>query len=42
MMIDVGLFGHPRFYGARHEDPFLISHDGKTERLTDLPMKVYS
>jgi Xaa-Pro aminopeptidase len=42
IMIDVGLFGHPRFYGARHEDPFLISHDGKTERLTDLPMKVYS
>ncbi len=42
IMIDVGLFGHPLFYGARHEDPFLISHDGKTERLTDLPMKVYS
>jgi len=41
MMIDVGLFGHPRFYGARHEDAFLISHDGKTERLTDLPMRVY-
>ncbi len=42
IMIDVGLFGHPQFYGARHEDPFLISHDGKTERLTDLPMNVYS
>jgi Xaa-Pro dipeptidase len=42
IMIDVGLFGHPLFYGARHEDPFLISHDGKTERLSDLPMKVYS
>ena len=42
IMIDVGLFGHPVFYGARHEDPFLISHDGKTERLTDLAMKVYS
>ena len=42
MMIDVGIFGHPLFYGARHEDPFLISHDGKTERLSDLPMKVYS
>lgn len=42
IMIDVGLFGHPLFYGARHEDPFLISHEGKTERLTDLPMKVYS
>ena len=42
MMIDVGLFGHPIYYGARHEDPFLISHDGKTGRLTDLPMKVYA
>jgi Xaa-Pro dipeptidase len=42
MMIDVGLFGHSTFHGARHEDPFLISHDGKTERLSDLPMKVYS
>jgi Xaa-Pro aminopeptidase len=42
IMIDVGLFGHPVFHGARHEDPFLISHDGKTERLTDLPMKVYT
>jgi Xaa-Pro aminopeptidase len=41
IMIDVGLFGHPLFYGARHEDPYLLSHDGKTERLTDLPMKVY-
>jgi Xaa-Pro aminopeptidase len=41
MMIDVGLFGHPLFYGARHEDPYLIAHDGKTERLTDLAMKVY-
>ncbi len=42
IMIDVGLFGHPVFHGARHEDPFLISHSGKTERLTNLPMKVYS
>jgi Xaa-Pro aminopeptidase len=42
IMIDVGIFGHPVHYGARHEDPFLISHDGKTERLTDLPMKVYT
>ena len=42
IMVDVGLFGHPLFYGARHEDPFLISHHGKTERLSDLPMKVYS
>ena len=42
IMIDVGLFGHPVHYGARHEDPYLISHDGKTGKLTDLPMKVYS
>ena len=42
IMVDVGLFGHPLFSGARHEDPFLISHDGETERLSDLPMKVYS
>jgi Xaa-Pro aminopeptidase len=42
IMIDVGLFCHPIFYGARHEDPYLIAHDGKTERLTDLPMKAYS
>ena len=42
MMIDVGLFGHPTFYGARHEDPFLIDHQGRSERLTDLPMKVYT
>jgi Xaa-Pro aminopeptidase len=41
MMLDVGLFGHPEFYGARHEDPYLINHNGVTEKLTDLPMKVY-
>jgi hypothetical protein len=41
-MIYVRLFGHLLFYGARHEDPFLISRDGKTERLSDQPMKVYS
>jgi Xaa-Pro aminopeptidase len=41
IMIDVGLFGHPIHHGARHEDPYLISHDGKTEKLSDLPMKVY-
>lgn len=42
MMLDVGLFGHPDFYGARHEDPYLIDHAGQTERLTTLPMKVYT
>lgn len=40
MMLDVGLFGHPEFHGARHEDPFLIDHDGHVERLTDLPVRV--
>lgn len=42
IMLDVGLFGHPAFHGARHENPFLINHEGETEKLTDLPMKVYS
>ena len=41
MMLDVGIFGHPGFFGARHEDPFLISHDGVKEKLTDLPMRVF-
>ena len=40
MMLDVGIFGHPVFFGARHEDPYLINHEGRTEKLTDLPMKV--
>ena len=40
MMLDVGLAGHPQFYGARHEDPFVIDHDGTTLRLTDLPMRL--
>jgi Xaa-Pro aminopeptidase len=40
MMLDVGLFGHPSFHGARHEDPFLITHDGEVERLTDLPVRI--
>lgn len=38
MMLDVGLFGHPRFFGSRHEDPFLVDHDGRVERLTTLPI----
>jgi len=41
MQVDVGIFGHPSFHGARHEDPFLINNKGETERLTDLPTKVY-
>jgi Xaa-Pro aminopeptidase len=40
MMLDVGLFDHPTFHGARHEDPFLITHEGELERLTDLPVRV--
>jgi Xaa-Pro aminopeptidase len=42
MMIDVGLFGVPKHFGARHENPHLICHDGKSECLTDLSMKVYT
>jgi Xaa-Pro aminopeptidase len=38
IMLDVGVYGHPEHVGARHEDPFLITHDGVVERLTDLPM----
>jgi len=38
MMLDVGLYGHPEHVGARHEDPFLVTHDGRVERLTDLPV----
>jgi Xaa-Pro aminopeptidase len=41
MMLDVGIFGHPQHFGARHEDPFLVTHDGVTEKLTDLPMRVF-
>jgi Xaa-Pro aminopeptidase len=41
MMVDVGLFGVPEYFGARHENPHLINHDGQSECLTDLPMKAY-
>jgi Xaa-Pro aminopeptidase len=41
MMLDVGLFGVPKHFGARHENPHLIDHQGKPKVLTDLPMKVY-
>jgi len=40
MMLDVGLFGVPKHFGARHENPHMIDHDGRAEVLTDLPMKV--
>jgi Xaa-Pro aminopeptidase len=41
MMVDVGLFEVPEHFGARHENPHLIDHHGKSECLTDLPMKAY-
>ena len=42
MMIDVGLFGVPKYFGARHENPHMIDHDGDAHVLTDLEMKVYT
>ncbi len=41
MMLDVGLFGVPKHFGARHENPHMIDHDGRAKVLSDLPMKVY-
>jgi Xaa-Pro aminopeptidase len=41
MMLDVGLFGVPKHFGARHENPHMVDHDGQSKVLTDLPMKVY-
>ncbi len=40
VMVDVGIFGHPVHRGFRFEDSFLINHDGRTERLTDIPMRL--
>jgi hypothetical protein len=37
-MLDVGLFNHPAYFGARHEDPYVIRHDGSVSRLTDVPL----
>ena len=42
MMLDVGLFGVPKHFGARHENPHMIDHAGQTNVLTNLPMKVYN
>lgn len=45
--LDVGVFGRnykgipAKKLGFRIEDPYLINSKGKTERLTDLPMRVY-
>lgn len=41
MMLDVGLFNHKKFHGARHEEPYLVDDDGHVERLTDLDVGVY-
>jgi Xaa-Pro aminopeptidase len=41
MMLDVGLFDVPNYFGARHENPHMIDHAGQSKLLTDLPMKVY-
>ena len=41
MMLDVGLFNHKDFHGARHEDPYLVGEDGHVERLTDLNVGAY-
>jgi len=41
MMLDVGLFGVPKHFGARHENPQMIDQGGSARVLTDLSMKVY-
>jgi Xaa-Pro aminopeptidase len=41
IMLDVGLFGHPLHHGARHEDPFILTHEGTLDKPIDLPMRVY-
>lgn len=41
MMLDVGLFNHKKFHGARHEEPYLVDDYGNVERLTDLDVAVY-
>jgi hypothetical protein len=40
-MIDIGLYGHPDYFGFRHEEAYLIDNEGITRKLTDLPMRVY-
>jgi Xaa-Pro aminopeptidase len=40
-MIDIGLYGHPDYYGFRHEEAYLIDDEGISRKLTDLPVKVY-
>jgi len=41
MMIDIGIYGHPEFYGFCFEDPYLINDRGETERLVDYPMRTF-
>ncbi len=38
MQLDIGLFNHPDLYGLRLEEPFVITHDGRAEQLTDVPL----
>jgi Xaa-Pro aminopeptidase len=38
MSLDVGIFRNPAGFNGRFEDPYIIGHDGKTQRLTDLPV----
>lgn len=38
MSLDVGIFRNPSGFNGRFEDPYIIGHDGKTQRLTDLPV----
>ena len=40
-MIDIGLYGHPDYFGFRREDAHLIDDEEITKKLTDLPMRVY-
>jgi len=38
MSLDVGIFRNPSGCNGRFEDPYIIGHDGTTQRLTDLPV----
>jgi Xaa-Pro aminopeptidase len=40
-MVDIGLYGHPEYFGFRHEEAYLIDDGGITRKLTGMPLKVY-
>jgi len=40
VMIDLGLFNHPVYFGARLEDEYIIDDQGITHRLSDLDLMV--